>query len=155
MVDAKSGDKRPIIIRKKKVVGGGHHGGAWKVAFADFVTALMAFFLVMWLVASANDQQKTAIFDYFKNPSMARGSAPIPAPGQDGPGGASTSPIDMRGGLNASIVSTRKPPRDPRRFFCAAPLPRSLRSNSTGEGFPGYTEPRCRGLPATTPGRAH
>jgi len=105
VVDAKSGDKRPIIIRKKKVVGGGHHGGAWKVAFADFVTALMAFFLVMWLVASANDQQKSAIFDYFKNPSMARGSAPIPAPGQDGPGGASTSPIDMRGGLNASAPS--------------------------------------------------
>ncbi|NBO74438.1 MAG: flagellar motor protein MotB, partial [Gammaproteobacteria bacterium] len=54
-------DKRPIIIRKKKVVAGEHHGGAWKVAYADFVTALMAFFLVMWLVASANDQQKTAI----------------------------------------------------------------------------------------------
>jgi chemotaxis protein MotB len=98
-------DKRPIIIRKKKVVAGEHHGRAWKVAYADFVTALMAFFLVMWLVASANDQQKTAIFDYFKNPSMARGSAPIPAPGQDGPGGASTSPIDMRGGLTASAPS--------------------------------------------------
>jgi len=37
-------DKRPIIIRKKKVIAGGHHGGAWKVAYADFVTALMAFF---------------------------------------------------------------------------------------------------------------
>ncbi|MBU6378393.1 MAG: flagellar motor protein MotB [Gammaproteobacteria bacterium] len=95
-------DVRPIIIRRKKVVEGGHHGGAWKVAYADFVTALMAFFLVMWLVASANDQQKTAIFDYFKNPSMVRGAAPMPAPGQDGPGGASTSPIDLRGGLSAS-----------------------------------------------------
>ena len=98
-------DKRPIIIRKKKVIAGGHHGGAWKVAYADFVTALMAFFLVMWLLASANEQQKTAIFDYFKNPSMARGSAPMPAPGQSGPGGASTSPIDMRGGLTASAPS--------------------------------------------------
>jgi len=106
MAESKGGgDKRPIIIRKKKVVAGGHHGGAWKVAFADFITALMAFFLVMWLVASANDQQKSAIFDYFKNPSMARGSAPIPAPGQDGPGGASTSPINMGGGLNASSPS--------------------------------------------------
>jgi chemotaxis protein MotB len=95
-------DKRPIIIRRKKVVAGGHHGGAWKVAYADFVTAMMAFFLVMWLVASANDQQKSAIFDYFKNPSMAQGAAPMPAPGQDGPGGASTSPIDLRGGLTAS-----------------------------------------------------
>jgi len=41
----------PVIIkRKKKVVGGGHHGGAWKVAYADFVTAMMAFFLLMWLL---------------------------------------------------------------------------------------------------------
>jgi chemotaxis protein MotB len=98
-------EKRPIIIRRKKVVAGGHHGGAWKVAYADFVTALMAFFLVMWLVASANDQQKSAIFDYFKNPSLSRGTAPMPAPGQEGPGGASTSPIDLRGGLTASAPS--------------------------------------------------
>ncbi len=75
------------------------------MTYADFVTALMAFFLVMWLVASANDQQKTEIFDYCKNPSMARGSAPMPAPGQDSPGGASTSPIDIRGGLTASAPS--------------------------------------------------
>lgn len=101
----KNPDKRPIIIRRKKVVAGGHHGGAWKVAYADFVTALMAFFLVMWLVASANEQQKTAIFEYFKNPSLSPGVAPMPAPGQDGPGGASTSPIDMRGGLTASAPS--------------------------------------------------
>jgi chemotaxis protein MotB len=99
-------DKRPIIIRRKKVVEGGHHGGAWKVAYADFITAMMAFFLVMWLVASANEQQKAAIFDYFKNPSMTRGSAPMPAPGQDGPGGASTSPIDLRGGLNATAPTS-------------------------------------------------
>jgi len=98
----KTEDTRPIIIRRKKVVAGGHHGGAWKVAYADFVTALMAFFLVMWLVASANDSQKSAIFEYFNNPSMARGAAPVPAPGQDGPGGASTSPIQLAGGLTAS-----------------------------------------------------
>ena len=42
---------QPIIIKRKKVVkGGGHHGGAWKVAYADFVTAMMAFFLLMWLL---------------------------------------------------------------------------------------------------------
>jgi chemotaxis protein MotB len=65
----------------------------------------MAFFLVMWLVAAANDSQKSAIFEYFKNPSMERGVAPIAAPGQDGPGGASTSPIELRGGLTASAPS--------------------------------------------------
>lgn len=95
-------EKRPIIIvKRRKAGGGGHHGGAWKVAYADFVTAMMAFFMVMWLVASVNKEQKAAIFDYFKNPSMEDGSAPKPAKGQDGPGGASTSPINLQGGLDA------------------------------------------------------
>ena len=49
----------PVIIkRKKKVVGGGHHGGAWKVAYADFVTAMMAFFLLMWLLNATTEQQR-------------------------------------------------------------------------------------------------
>jgi chemotaxis protein MotB len=65
------------------------------------VTALMAFFLVMWLVASVSKEQKAALFDYFKNPSMQRGTSPKPAPGQSGPGGASTSAINLRGGLDA------------------------------------------------------
>jgi chemotaxis protein MotB len=95
-------DKRPIVIVKRKKKGGhGHHGGAWKVAYADFVTAMMAFFMVMWLVATVSDDQKAAIFEHFRNPSMEPGKAPKPAPGQMGPGGASTSPINMRGGLDA------------------------------------------------------
>jgi chemotaxis protein MotB len=93
--------KRPIIIKRKKVVAGGHHGGAWKVAYADFVTAMMAFFMVMWLISSVNDEQRAALFDYFKNPSMQDGRSPKAAPGQMGPGGASTSPINLRGGLDA------------------------------------------------------
>ena len=49
----------PIIIKRKKVVaGGGHHGGAWKVAYADFVTAMMAFFLLMWLLGATNEKQR-------------------------------------------------------------------------------------------------
>lgn len=56
----------PVIIkRKKKVIGGGHHGGAWKVAYADFVTAMMAFFMLMWLLNATTDQQKQGISDYF------------------------------------------------------------------------------------------
>jgi len=94
--------KRPIIIVKRnKAGGGGHHGGAWKVAYADFVTAMMAFFMVMWLVTAVNKEQRAAIFDYFKNPSMEPGKSPKAAPGQMGPGGASTSPINLRGGLDA------------------------------------------------------
>lgn len=61
----------PVIIKKvKKVSGGGHHGGAWKVAYADFVTAMMAFFLLMWLLSSSSETQKSAIADYF-SPTIA------------------------------------------------------------------------------------
>jgi chemotaxis protein MotB len=64
----KEGGSLQPIIKKVKKHGHGHHGGAWKIAFADFVTAMMAFFLLMWLVASLNKSQKAAIADYFKQP---------------------------------------------------------------------------------------
>jgi chemotaxis protein MotB len=69
--------QRPIIIRRKKVVAGGHHGGAWKIAYADFVTAMMAFFLLMWLLGSTTKGELEGIAEYFKNPmkvSLAGGS---------------------------------------------------------------------------------
>lgn len=59
---------RPIIVKKIKKSGGGHHGGAWKIAYADFVTAMMAFFLLMWLLGSTSKAQKEGISDYFKTP---------------------------------------------------------------------------------------
>jgi chemotaxis protein MotB len=55
----------PIIVRKITVVAGGHHGGAWKVAYADFVTAMMAFFLLMWLLGATTEKQRKGIADYF------------------------------------------------------------------------------------------
>ncbi|GKY86666.1 flagellar motor protein MotB [Sinisalibacter aestuarii] len=56
----------PIVIKKvKKVTGGGHHGGAWKVAYADFVTAMMAFFMLMWLLNATTEKQRKGIADYF------------------------------------------------------------------------------------------
>src|ERR1700677_4729843 len=102
---------RPIIIVKRvKKGGGGHHGGAWKVAYADFVTAMMAFFLVMWLLTAGSKEQRAALFEYFKNPSMEAGKSVKPAPGQMGPGGASTSPINLGGGLDAMrSQASRKP----------------------------------------------
>jgi chemotaxis protein MotB len=64
-----SGNK-PVVIKKvKKVIGGGHHGGAWKVAYADFVTAMMAFFLVMWLVAQS-PEVKANVAGYFRDPGV-------------------------------------------------------------------------------------
>jgi chemotaxis protein MotB len=56
----------PIIIKRKKVIrGGGHHGGAWKVAYADFVTAMMAFFMLMWLLSATTEKQRKGLADYF------------------------------------------------------------------------------------------
>ena len=56
----------PVIIKRKKIVkGGGHHGGAWKVAYADFVTAMMAFFMLMWLLNATTEQQRKGLADYF------------------------------------------------------------------------------------------
>jgi chemotaxis protein MotB len=101
-------DRPIIIVRKKKRGGHEHHGGAWKVAYADFVTAMMAFFLVMWLVTAVSKEQRAAIFDYFKNPSMEPGKSSKPAPGQMGPGGASTSAINLRGGLDAMRPAVSK-----------------------------------------------
>jgi len=61
-------NNQPIIIKRVKRFGGGHHGGAWKIAFADFATAMMAFFLVLWLMSTATPEQKIAIAGYFKDP---------------------------------------------------------------------------------------
>jgi len=55
----------PIIVKKVTVVAGGHHGGAWKVAYADFVTAMMAFFLLLWLLGATTEKQRKGIADYF------------------------------------------------------------------------------------------
>jgi chemotaxis protein MotB len=66
------GGDQPIIIKKVKKGGGaGHHGGAWKVAYADFVTAMMAFFLLMWLINTTSPEQKRGIADYFAPASVS------------------------------------------------------------------------------------
>lgn len=80
--DHESGHKeQPIIIKKVKKGGhGGHHGGAWKVAYADFVTAMMAFFIVMWILASSEDVKKS-VSAYFEDPgafSFLTGKRTIP-----------------------------------------------------------------------------
>lgn len=89
----------PIIVKKVKKR---HrpHGGSWKVAFADFATAMMAFFLLMWLMGSTTEEQKGAISEYFNNPSAVPGTSATPTPSSiQGPGGASTSMIQLGGGM--------------------------------------------------------
>jgi chemotaxis protein MotB len=83
MADA---DTRPIIIKKVTKHAGGHHGGSWKVAYADFVTAMMAFFMLLWLLGSTTEQERSAIQGYFQNPSMMPGA-----------NGASSQILDMGG----------------------------------------------------------
>lgn len=86
-------DDKPVIIKRvKKVKGHAHHGGAWKIAYADFVTAMMAFFLLMWLLTVTTEEQRRGISDYFDNPlqvSMMGGDGvgeqtrPLPGGGED------------------------------------------------------------------------
>ncbi|NDY95191.1 flagellar motor protein MotB [Wenzhouxiangella limi] len=86
-------NEKPVIIKRvKKVKGHAHHGGAWKIAYADFVTAMMAFFLLMWLLTVATEEQRRGISDYFDNPlqvSMMGGEGvgeqtrPLPGGGED------------------------------------------------------------------------
>ncbi|TGN40068.1 flagellar motor protein MotB [Marinobacter confluentis] len=83
-------EDQPIIIKRKKVVAAGHHGGSWKVAFADFATAMMAFFLVLWLTATASPEQKLAVEGYFKDPVGYTE-------------GGSRNPVDLGG--SASVVN--------------------------------------------------
>lgn len=65
---AEDKNKRPIVIKRIKKVAAGHHGGAWKIAYADFVTAMMAFFLLMWLLGSTAKGDLKGISEYFKTP---------------------------------------------------------------------------------------
>jgi chemotaxis protein MotB len=96
----------PIIIKKVKKRGHGHHGGSWKVAFADFATAMMAFFLLLWLMGSTTEEQKGAISEYFNNPSAVPGTSTVPSPTSvQGPGGASTSMIQLGGGMELHTAS--------------------------------------------------
>ncbi|MEQ8826257.1 MAG: flagellar motor protein MotB, partial [Parvibaculum sp.] len=68
-------NERPIILKKVKKVVHGHHGGAWKIAYADFVTAMMAFFLLMWLISMTTPEQKQGLADYFAPSNVSRSTS--------------------------------------------------------------------------------
>ena len=82
-------NERPIIIKRVKKVAGGHHGGAWKVAYADFVTAMMAFFMLLWLISNPDKERLKGLAQYF-TPSVGETSPTTPLQGaSDGAGGRS------------------------------------------------------------------
>jgi len=93
---------QPIIVKKKKAAHHGHHGGAWKVAYADFVTAMMAFFLVMWIVGQS-EEVKAGVAGYFRDPKAfegGRGVLPGAESGTTG-GGAPMGLTDLEAARNA------------------------------------------------------
>ncbi len=98
---------QPIVIKKVKKGGGhGHHGGAWKVAYADFVTAMMAFFLMMWLINNTEPEQREGIADYFAPASVSRSES-----GSGGVlGGTAFGNDGARGSGSASVVDRLAPP---------------------------------------------
>src|SRR5271169_4486101 len=112
----------PVIIKKVKSGGhGGHHGGAWKVAYADFVTAMMAFFLLLWLLNVTTDVQKLGIADYFA------------------PENVSTSTSGTGGILGGTTLSTGAMPRSSAGFTLG--LPASPTGQPENEEAPDKTDP--------------
>jgi len=90
-------EQQPIIIKKVKGGHGGHHGGAWKVAYADFVTAMMAFFLLLWLLSVTTEVQKNGISDYFT-------STPMITRSEDGAGGIlGGTTIALEGAMTSTV----------------------------------------------------
>ena len=107
---AVSGEAPTIIIKKIKKGGhGGHHGGAWKVAYADFVTAMMAFFLLMWLINTTSPEQKRGIADYFAPAAVSETTS-----GSGGIlGGSSLSNTGSKGSGSKDVIQALAPEAPP------------------------------------------
>jgi len=103
----------PIVVKRVIKKGGGHHGGSWKVAFADFATAMMAFFLLLWIMGTTTEEQRGAISEYFNNPSPTVGKSLAPSPSPLlGEGGSSPTLLDF----GAPVSATALQPESAERF---------------------------------------
>ena len=127
-------EKRPLIVKKVIVQEAGHHGGAWKVAYADFVTAMMAFFLLLWLLGATTEDQRQGLADYF-TPTLVK--LKEESAGADGMlGGSSITDVDSYPHA-AGQTGTRQLtlPRDatggPKEG--AAPTPNQMRAEAVKE----------------------
>lgn len=122
--------EQPIIIKKIKKGGHGHHGGAWKVAYADFVTAMMAFFLLLWLLNATTEEQKSGLADYFSPASVSSPSS--------GAGG-------VLGGKTISVEGNRVSAGGPSEGGVTLPIPPDLSTpteENSDESDPEKTEPK-------------
>jgi chemotaxis protein MotB len=100
-------DGQLVIKKIKKAHGEGHHSGAWKVAYADFVTAMMAFFLLLWLISTTTPEQKRGIADYFKAESISKSNS-----GAGGVlGGTVIGQQDVRATAAMTVVNQTSPPK--------------------------------------------
>ncbi len=97
--------EKPIIIKKITIEEGGHHGGAWKVAYADFVTAMMAFFLLLWILSTSSQATKEGLADFF-TPTV---------------GIKDSEGIGFKGGISPSEEGTRKSDKSPPGIVAGAP----------------------------------
>jgi chemotaxis protein MotB len=149
--DSKGGN-RPIIVKRYEIIEGGHHGGAWKVAYADFVTAMMAFFLLMWLLNATTEDQRKGLADYFSpNNLMSHASS-----GTGEPFGGHTAFDD--GALvsdkgSVEITEGKRPPLDssekgePQVFTQAKPAAaKSAQQPIDGQPDPDTTDASMSGL---------
>jgi chemotaxis protein MotB len=109
MAQGKNGEAPIIIIKKIKKIAGGHHGGAWKVAYADFVTAMMAFFLMLWLLSSTTKEQKEGISKYFSVSMSNSGTGG----GEGMMGGTSVSKEKSVADGSPSVTMALAPPTPP------------------------------------------
>jgi len=94
-----------IIIKKVKKVAGGHHGGAWKVAYADFVTAMMAFFMLLWLISNPDKIKLKALAEYF-SPSISSGGGVGAAGGTTGAGNSKPGSGENRSSTGQPVLET-------------------------------------------------
>ena len=117
---------QPIIVRRIKKVEGGHHGGAWKVAYADFVTAMMAFFLLLWLLNVTTDEQKSGLADYFAPTSVTIA--------RSGSGGLLAGRSMALDGARVGDGAPSSSPRSHRHRQGRRPPPRSPSRTTSAEG---------------------
>ncbi len=110
---------QPLVIKTKKIKDDSHHGGAWKVAYADFVTAMMAFFLLLWLLNATTEEQKDGISNYFEPIGAVKGSS-----GSDG----------MFGGISVSDPGPIREPGAKESLNLEDPSDEDLDSDARGEG---------------------
>ncbi|RUO59069.1 flagellar motor protein MotB [Pseudidiomarina insulisalsae] len=110
--------RQPIIIRRKKHTRHKHHGGSWKIALADFMTALMALFLVMWILSMSSEEQRQSISDYFRTPlvvALAGGDKPTASTSAIKGGG--DDPVHRSGEQARIDLRQQTRPADVRRHF--------------------------------------